>query len=124
MRVRECARPVARAGRAIYRLPEPEPKPGEAVPVGVALQRLFWRMEGRRRRSESTGELVGSFGWGSADAMEQQDISDCAPPAPLAPGPPAATRDARPDVRAVIDAVASRDWAAAEPQSMVLNPWS
>ena len=88
MRVRECARPVARAGRAIYRLPEPEPKPGEAVPVGVALQRLFWRMEGRRRRSESTGKLVGSFGWGSADAMEQQDISDCAPPAPRLRPPP------------------------------------
>ena len=63
-------------GRAVYRLPDTEPKPGAGPGVGLALQRLFWRMEERRRRSESTGELLASFGWDRGDAIEQQDISD------------------------------------------------
>jgi uncharacterized UBP type Zn finger protein len=57
--------------RAVYRMPSENPPPGEAPSTALALQRLFYRLQ-NGSRSQSTGELIASFGWDSEDAMLQQ----------------------------------------------------
>ena len=57
--------------RAVYRMPSETPPRGEAPSTALALQRLFYRLQ-NGPRSQSTGELIASFGWDSEDAMLQQ----------------------------------------------------
>lgn len=52
-------------------MPTENPPAGEAPSTALALQRLFYRLQ-NGSRSQSTSELIASFGWDSEDAMLQQ----------------------------------------------------
>ena len=61
--------------RSVFRIPTADPVAAGTPTVATALQRLFWRLQSGGS-SQSTRELLGSFGWDRSDAIEQQDISD------------------------------------------------
>ncbi|KAH8069582.1 thiol-dependent ubiquitin-specific protease [Aureococcus anophagefferens] len=55
----------------------PPAAPSADLKITGELQRLFARLVLGNARAASTRDLVAAFGWSGAEALEQQDVSEC-----------------------------------------------
>jgi hypothetical protein len=55
----------------------PPAAPSADLKITGELQRLFARLVLGDARAASTRDLVAAFGWSGAEALEQQDVSEC-----------------------------------------------